>query len=46
VLGGFFVLARYLGWQHVIAAMAGFVLVRIALLRRLRSDAPSEESAS
>ena len=34
VLGGFYLLARYGGWPHLLAAAAGLTLVRILLLRR------------
>jgi F1F0 ATPase subunit 2 len=34
VLGGFYLLARYGGWTHLLAAAAGLTLVRILLLRR------------
>ena len=34
VLGGFYLLARYGGWPHLLAAAAGLTLVRVLLLRR------------
>lgn len=34
VLGGFYLLARYGDWPHLLAAAAGLTLVRILLLRR------------
>jgi F1F0 ATPase subunit 2 len=35
LLGGFYLLARYGGWQHLLAGAAGFTAARLLLLRRL-----------
>jgi len=32
----FYLLARYQGWQHLLAATAGFILVRIVIIQRVR----------
>ncbi|MCW8827436.1 MAG: ATP synthase subunit I [Gammaproteobacteria bacterium] len=37
VLGCFYFLARYAGWQHVITAVLGFSLLRFYVIRRLSS---------
>ncbi len=34
-VAGFGLVARWLGWQALVAAIAGFVVARIVLLRRL-----------
>ena len=36
LLAGFFLLARYAGWEHVLSAVVGFTLSRILFVRRLR----------
>jgi F1F0 ATPase subunit 2 len=46
VLIGFFLLARFGGWQHVLAAMCGFVLLRVAVLRSKRIGNSGEVSRS
>lgn len=35
VLGSFYLIARYAGWQHVMAAVLGFTVLRFYLVRRL-----------
>lgn len=46
VLAAFFVLARYAGWQHVLAAVIGFSLLRLFIIgrfsRKLLADKESE----
>ena len=34
VLAAFYFLARYAGWQHVLAAVIGFSLLRLFIIRR------------
>lgn len=43
-LAGFYLLARYAGWQHLVAAAAGFTLTRILLVHRLSLRQPHTES--
>lgn len=43
VLGGFYLLARYAGWEHVLAAALGFTLSRILVVYRLQADAVTRE---
>lgn len=38
VLAGFFFLARYAGWQHVLTAVVGFTLLRIYIVRRFSQE--------
>jgi F1F0 ATPase subunit 2 len=45
VLGGFYFLARYAGWPHVLAAAIGFTVPRLFLVHRVslrRNDTESE----
>lgn len=43
VLAGFLLLARYGGWQHLLVAVAGFTLIRLVMVRRVRSGQTGEE---
>ena len=43
VLGGFYLLARYAGWEHVLAAALGFTLSRILVVYRLQADPVTRE---
>ncbi len=43
VLGGFYLLARYAGWEHVLAAALGFTLSRILVVYRLQAHAVTRE---
>jgi F1F0 ATPase subunit 2 len=36
VIAGFYLLARYAGWQHVLTAGLGFTLPRILIAHRVR----------
>ena len=46
VLAAFYFLARYAGWQHVLAAVIGFSLLRLFIIRhfsrKLLADKESE----
>lgn len=35
-LAGFYALAQYGGWEHLLAGLMGFTLPRIIMVRRLR----------
>jgi F1F0 ATPase subunit 2 len=37
VLAAFYLLARYGGWEHLLAAVAGFTLLRIFLVWRVQT---------
>jgi F1F0 ATPase subunit 2 len=45
LLGGFYLLARYGDWSHLLAAAAGLTLVRILLLRRKPPDLEQEQKS-
>ncbi len=36
-LAGFYLLAYYAGWQHLLTAAIGFTLSRLVIIRRMRS---------
>lgn len=36
VLGVFYLIVTYGGWQHVLAALLGFTVLRIVVIRRIR----------
>jgi F1F0 ATPase subunit 2 len=36
VLAGFYVMARYGGWEHLLAGLIGFTLPRLVMTRRLQ----------
>lgn len=36
VLGVFYLIITYGGWQHVLAALLGFTLLRVVVVRRMR----------
>lgn len=36
VLGVFYLIITYGGWQHVLAALLGFTLLRVVVVRRIR----------
>jgi F1F0 ATPase subunit 2 len=44
VLGAFFLLIRYGGWQHAVMAVLGFALLRFAVIRGARIRRPEQES--
>ena len=43
-VAGFFVVARYGGWQHLLLAAAGFTALRLVMVRRLQ-PAMAEKAA-
>ena len=45
VLAGFFFLARYAGWQHVLTAVVGFSLLRIYIVRRFSREQEQHKGA-
>ena len=46
VLAGFYLLLRHGGWEHVLAATAGFTLARFFMLRRIKNVATPGESGA
>ncbi|MGD8999617.1 MAG: ATP synthase subunit I [Granulosicoccaceae bacterium] len=44
VLAGFYFLARYAAWQHVLTAVVGFMLARILVARYIRPALYKKES--
>lgn len=44
ILAGFFFLARFGGWEHLLAAVAGFTLSRLFVVHRLRPGQIKEGS--
>ena len=42
-LAAFYFLARYAGWQHVLAAVIGFTLPRLFIIRRISLPRPDKE---
>lgn len=43
VLAGFYWLTRYGGWEHVLAALIGFTILRLVMIRRLRPQQTKNE---
>jgi F1F0 ATPase subunit 2 len=43
LLTGFYFLARYAGWEHVLSAAVGFTLSRVLVVHRLRPGHINEE---
>jgi F1F0 ATPase subunit 2 len=44
ILAGFFFFARFGGWEHLLAAVTGFILSRLFIVHRLRPGHIKERS--
>lgn len=44
VLGAFYVVIGYGGWRHALAAVLGFTMLRVLVVRSLRTQADEKEA--